>query len=195
MYLTRMINGMLVGIITYILVYPFFFHNKTLWRKIITGLIFIYGGALAFLTMIYNPPKYWDITLQGLVLAIKNIDYIPFISTITIFKNSQSINYYKDFIVLIGGNLIMLTPIALLFPLLNRDKYDIKQVTLLAFYLSLTIELLQLITNILINDIARTVEIDDLIQNVSGCVIAYFLFNKLEIINFIDKTATKLKIN
>ncbi len=194
MYLTKVINGMLAGVVGYILVYPFWYHNKTIWHKFITGLIFVYGGALIFLTMFYNPPKYWDITSQGFINAIKSIDYIPFISTITIFKNSQSINYYKDFIVLIGGNLIMLSPIALLFPLLNKEKYKFKQVTILAMYVSITVELLQLLTNILTNHIVRTVEIDDFIQNVSGCMLAYFIFKYFGITKLIENIANKLKL-
>lgn len=194
MYVTRMINGMLAGVVGYILVYPFFYNNKTLWQKIIIGLIYIYGGALIFLTMFYNPPKYWDISVYGLENAIQNIDYIPFVSTIRIFKNSQSINYYRDFIILIGGNLIMLSPISLLFPLLNKEKYKLKQIIKLAVCVSLSVELLQLLTNILTSHIVRTVEIDDFIQNVSGCIVAYFVFNYLGITKLIEKIAIKYKL-
>lgn len=195
MYLTRTLNGMLIGIVIFIIIYPFFFHKKTIWEQIVTGLIFIYGGAITFLTMLYNPPQYWNISLSGINNAIQNIDIIPFTSSIEIFKNCQSIDYYKDFIVLIGGNLIMLTPIAILFPLLNREKYKFKRVSLLAIKVSFTIEMLQLLTNIIGGKLHRTVEIDDFILNVSGCVLAYLIFDKLGIIKFIEKTATRFQLN
>lgn len=190
-----MLNGMLIGIIVFTIIYPFIFQKKTLWHQIITGLIVMYGGVVSFLTMSYNPPKYWNITLEGTKNAFNNIDFIPFVSSIEIFKNCQLINYYKPFILLVGGNLIMLMPLALLVPLINREKFKLKQIIVLAMCVSFSIECLQLLTNILNNNILRAVEIDDFIQNVSGCILAYLIFDKLKLIDLINKTAIKLQLN
>ena len=175
MILPRPLEGMLVGMILFLMWYPFSFRKNKFFRNLCIASLFVYVGAVVSLTMIYAPPWNWNISKNHTTYALSCVTLTPFESSIQIFRNCQSSGDYFDFIWLIGGNIIMLMPLGILVPLIN-PKYGIIRITILAATVSLSVELLQLSSNLLLGRVLRAVEIDDFIQNTVGCILAYVVF-------------------
>ncbi len=171
----RPYDGIVAGIIVFLIVYPFCFRNNSFCRNICMASLFIYIGSLISITMIYAPPWNWNISTQATSLSLSNINFVPFKESMQIYKNCTANGNYYEFIRLVGGNFIMLMPLGILLPLLF-SKFNLIKIFLVASLTSLAIELFQLSTNILLGRILRTVEIDDFIQNVSGCMLAFAIF-------------------
>jgi len=76
----------------------------------------------------------------------------------------------------IVGNFIMLLPLGIYLPVLYRGMKHFIPVVLVCFFVSLTIELLQLVTSF------RSADVDDILLNTLGACcgfILYKLFNEL----------------
>lgn len=175
MFLPRPLGGMLVGLVLFFMWYPFTFKKNPLFRNLCIGSMFVYVGALVSLTMIYTPPSNWNISANNTTYALSCVNLTPLKSSIQILENCKAIGNYYDFIFLIGGNTVMLMPLAILVPLLNK-KVGLGRIALIGMAVSLSIELLQLGSNILLGMVLRAVEIDDFIQNTVGCILAYLIF-------------------
>lgn len=111
------------------------------------------------------------------------INYIPFKSIIsdihTIGSRSFSLSFEIKLLVMnIGGNILLLLPLGLLLPILWTNLRNLKKIFLIGLFTSLSIEILQLIENILYLGF-RSVDIDDVIFNVIGILLGYSLFKVL----------------
>lgn len=175
MFLPRPLEGMLVGLVLFCMWYPFTFKKNTLFRNICIFCMFVYVGAIVSLTMVYAPPQNWNITEHTTRQAIWGINLQPLQSSLDIYRNCRRMGDYSDFIRLVGGNTVMLMPLGILVPILNK-KFTLIKTALLGMAVSLSIEILQLGANILLGKILRTVEIDDFIQNSLGCIAGYIIF-------------------
>ena len=80
----------------------------------------------------------------------------------------------REFAVLIG-NLLAFVPLGLLLPAIT-GKRSLLTVFLVGFALSLAIEAGQLAISIYLGFAYRTADIDDVIVNVAGALLGYFLF-------------------
>lgn len=98
-------------------------------------------------------------------------NFIPFYFFVDIYH--EGLQYYV--IRSIGGNLILLMPVGLLFPLLY-NKSNVKRILLTGFFISLFIELIQLSFSVYIGTIYRSFDVDDLILNTLGTLIGYWFF-------------------
>ncbi|WDI27679.1 VanZ family protein [Bacillus subtilis] len=98
-------------------------------------------------------------------------NFIPFYFFVDIYH--EGLQYYV--IRSIGGNLILLMPVGLLFPLLF-NKSNVKRILLTGFFISLFIELIQLSFSVYIGTISRSFDVDDLILNTLGTLIGYWFF-------------------
>ena len=78
----------------------------------------------------------------------------------------------------IGGNILLLLPLGLLLPILWTNLRNLNKIFLIGLFTSLSIEILQLIENILYLGF-RSVDIDDVIFNVIGIILGYSLFKVL----------------
>ncbi|MEC1625851.1 VanZ family protein [Bacillus mojavensis] len=76
----------------------------------------------------------------------------------------------------LGGNLILLLPVGLLFPLLFDKLRNLKRILLTGFFISLFIELTQLSISMYLGNSYRSFDVDDLILNTSGAALGYGLF-------------------
>ena len=74
------------------------------------------------------------------------------------------------------GNLIMLLPLGIYIPLLFPKLSTFFQVFLICLFVSMSIELMQLVTGV------RSTDIDDVILNTSGAVVGYFIYRLLHLI-------------
>jgi glycopeptide antibiotics resistance protein len=75
------------------------------------------------------------------------------------------------------GNLVMLLPLGIYIPLLFPGLSGFFRVFLICLLVSISIELMQLITNV------RSTDIDDVILNTSGAVVGYIIYKLLRLIN------------
>jgi len=83
----------------------------------------------------------------------------------------------RFWIINIGGNLLLLVPLATLVPLLFEKYRSIKDTVLLCFSVSIIIEFLQYVSMYFGN--ARSVDIDDVILNTLGALIGFTVFRLL----------------
>ena len=82
-------------------------------------------------------------------------------------------NDYYSFFKLVVGNFVALMPLGILVPLL-RKQMRLPSVSLMALLASVALEGMQLLTNILGGRV-RAVELDDVILNAAGCIVAYLV--------------------
>ena len=75
------------------------------------------------------------------------------------------------------GNLVMLLPLGIYIPLLFPGLSGFFRVFIICLCVSISIELMQLITSV------RSTDIDDVILNTSGAVIGYILYKFLRLID------------
>ena len=73
------------------------------------------------------------------------------------------------------GNLFLLTPLAILVPIIFKKFRSIKSVVYLCLFVSILIEALQYLSMFLGN--IRSVDIDDVILNTLGSIIGFYIFN------------------
>ena len=88
----------------------------------------------------------------------------------------------------IVGNFFMLTPLAILLPLVNANFKKIRYYLIIIFIFSFFIEFTQYITEI------GSFDIDDLILNVSGSLILFVIITKTKIFNYIYKLFYEVNI-
>ena len=81
----------------------------------------------------------------------------------------------------IMGNFLMLTPLAILLPLVNEKFKKIRYYLIVIVIFSFFIELIQYITE------TGSFDIDDLILNVSGSLILFIIITKTKLFNYIYK--------
>ena len=75
------------------------------------------------------------------------------------------------------GNLVMLLPLGIYIPLMFPKLSGFFRVFIICLLVSISIELMQLITNV------RSTDIDDVILNTSGAIVGYILYRFLRLIN------------
>ena len=89
----------------------------------------------------------------------------------------------------IMGNFLMLTPLAILLPLVNENFRKVRYYLIIIFIFSFCIELTQYITKI------GSFDIDDLILNVSGSLILFIIITKTKLFNYIYKLFYEIRIS
>ncbi len=162
-------------------------------NEIFTNLFVLY---LIFLIGITILPVYIGGTLphmQELSLVEKsNINILPFVGY---FKNQVFYNgFIRGIIRNVVGNLVLLIPFILFLCWKNEKFRSLKSSIKAAFLISLSIELIQLFMNICGLSDLRTVDIEDLILNTLGGVIAWGMFTlmyKIKTKSMVDNVELK----
>jgi len=148
-------------------------HNA--WRIVINHVFVFYLCSVLSITLL---PIYDFIREE----VPQSINLIPF----NLFRNFSHTVQHGDFNVTlrlfllnISGNILLFVPLSLLAAMLYSGFRKFKWSMLLAFLLSLGIELLQYIETV--NQIVsyRASDIDDIILNMTGSLIGFFLFKLL----------------
>lgn len=168
-------DGMLAGLCVFIVCMVLFFRRFPPKKLLLLALLFVYLGAVFSLTQEIILPDAWKVSADSTWWVLRSIERVPFEVTGNLLHNSQLIGNYEEFTYLIGGNIIMLMPLGVLVPLLN-PRIRFFRMLLIAALTALSIEGFQLVGNILLGHPARTVEVDDLIFNTGGCMLAYLVF-------------------
>ncbi len=164
-----------IGLILYVICYFLFFRRKKPLQKFCLALLFIYLAVVASLTVPAALPARWHATAKSVDLAWKSIQWIPFRSAGNMLRNSILSNNYKEFLHVIGGNFIMLMPLGILIPLIN-PRFRLGRMIAVAILVPVGIEGLQLLGNILVGSVIRSVEVEDVLLNALGCILAYLIF-------------------
>ncbi|HEX2986028.1 MAG TPA: VanZ family protein [Caproiciproducens sp.] len=167
--------NMAIGLGVYIVCLILFFRHKKPFQNLCLALLFMYLAIVAAITLSFPPPGSWHISARSTALAIKSIQWVPFLSAGRMLHNSFVSGNFHEFIRIIGGNLLLLMPLGILVPLIN-PRFRIGRMILLAVAVPVFIEGMQLVGNILIGRIIRTVEVEDVVLNAAGCLIAYLIF-------------------
>ncbi|MGK9266006.1 VanZ family protein [Bacillus inaquosorum] len=113
-----------------------------------------------------------DMKYDSYIPFVSGNNFIPFYFFVDVYH--EGLQYYV--IRSIGGNLILLLPVGLLFPLLFKKLNNVNRILLTGFFISLFIELAQLSISVYIRSVYRSFDVDDLILNTLGTMIGYWLF-------------------
>ncbi|MCX7747447.1 MAG: VanZ family protein [Clostridia bacterium] len=113
--------------------------------------------------------------------AIFSVNYVPFRQLIQdVSQLGNGIFSFAFHIKLllknIGGNLILLTPLGMMLPMLWKRFRTIKNCLLFGFLTSLSIETLQVIEGVFGIGRFRIADVDDLILNSIGVMVGYLIF-------------------
>ena len=115
------------------------------------------------------------------------VNLLPLVNTIKdIIKDITTENetwfYIKFWLMNLLGNIILLSPLAVLVPILSKKFRSLKSVVILCFCTSLFIEFLQFLSLFIGN--LRSVDIDDVILNTLGAFIGFGAFKVLSRFSF-----------
>ena len=136
-------------------------------KKIIWYYLMLYITMLIGFTFSNNRVNY--LTINNILKRENNL--VPFVSMINLFKYSKRTFLYNAL-----GNLLMLTPLAVLLPLLSDKFKRVKNYFLCVLILTIIIESAQYIFKL------GSFDIDDIILNTSGAIL-FYLFINLKVID------------
>lgn len=155
-------------------------------KEIVTNLFAIYILCLVGVTLFPIEIMYGEelaevrsiLTLKER-LGINIIPLIDYINDFYILQESK-MGYFYLFRC-IAGNIILLSPFIGYLLMYKESMRNLKNIIIVSFTISLFIELFQLFENItyLSGIVGRTVNIDDLLLNTVGGILAYYLFKFL----------------
>lgn len=163
------LDSLIVGAIFYILFLPFTV-KKGFKKNIFYFLIVLYGSFLFFLTIPIVLQPYPEELFVKIKWALSEIIWNPVYSI-------RSIHAAAARIKLIGGNFCLLMPISV-FRVIRNNQCSWKKMVLIALSISIGIESLQFIGNVCIGYSYRTVELMDVILNVSGAMLCFAVLKK-----------------
>lgn len=153
--------------------------KKFSWKKELMQLLFLIN--LLVLTRITFYPmetvngKVQPLIFEAAAIFPLRVNYIPFV-------NISDYETKFDFLINLVGNSAMFIPTGILLPLIYKRFDRFWKVLLGGAVLSLSIEILQLPFAV------RASDIDDLILNVSGCIIGYGLYSLVSAIVCLIRT-------
>ena len=168
-------DGMLLGGLLFLFCYMIWYRRRRTIRNLWRFLLFVYLGAVVSLTLPILLPSGICPTASSFEYAVNSINWTPFQASLLIYHNCQAIGNMGEFIRIVGGNFVMLMPLAVLVPLLH-PRIRVWTMFFMGAGVSISIEALQFLIGVLYGSPLRTVEIDDFLLNTAGCFLAYLLF-------------------
>jgi glycopeptide antibiotics resistance protein len=144
------------------------------------------------------------ITFAIYLLAVIHLVFFPIEVWLGVNKSTQpfwlvilqEINFIPILTIDIPGfvlNILMLLPFGMYLPLLNSKIVSAKKAAKYGFFLSLSIEVLQLTLEIALGS-GRTADINDIIANTLGAAVGYLIIKKLVKIKLINVLVSKLSL-
>ena len=137
----------------------------------------VFLALLIFVTLF--PLRIGDVKVNLLV------NFIPIVNSVKdlmMTVNSMGFFMVKFWIINILGNIILLSPLAFIMPIISKRFRSLKSVVILCFCTSLFIEFLQFLSLFIGN--LRSVDIDDVILNTLGAFIGFGAFKVLSRFSF-----------
>lgn len=152
--------------------YSFGIQNKKLRRWIL--FLYLITYAIAVLSFVFSS-RTSIVTVNNVILNDNN--FIPFRGIFKLFSSSFGI---RNAIYNVIGNLLMLTPLAILLPRLFSSFNNILKYSITIIIITIFIEVIQLIFNI------GSFDVDDILLNFIGSLLFYYLCNKTRITKVLD---------
>ena len=166
-------DAMIVGFLAYLVCYFVCFRRKRLFENGCLALLFVYVSLVLSMTQTILCPWAIQVSAQATAEHLQAIQWVPFASVSQVLHYCFVHNDYYSFFKLVVGNFVALMPLGILVPLL-RKQMRLPSVSLMALLASVALEGMQLLTNILGGRV-RAVELDDVILNAAGCIVAYLV--------------------
>lgn len=176
----------------------FFSHRKINSSGFREFLLSLFAGYLAFLViMLFTPNSY--IANSGINLSNENFDFVGNFKdrissgawgvNLVPFRTIRNYIKYSGFLhtmINIFGNIIIFVPFGILLAETFPKTRNILKILGITFATSFFVEFIQFF-------IGRSVDIDDLILNLLGSVIGYFIWKKILRFKFAKKNRRKIK--
>lgn len=99
--------------------------------------------------------------------------FVPFYSTMLLVHGAMQMQWAGTLIRLVGGNFILLMPLAVLVPMIWKGSQSLLRITVTGLLISCSIEALQFLIGAAIGWPYRFVDVDDVMLNTAGCMVAY----------------------
>ena len=115
-------------------------------------------------------------------LLVNFIPIVNLVKDLIVGVNTMGFFMVKFWIINILGNIILLSPLAFIMPVISKKFRSLKSVVILCFCTSLFIEFLQFLSLFIGN--LRSVDIDDVILNTLGAFIGFGAFKVLSRFSF-----------
>lgn len=176
----------------------FFSHRKINSSGFREFLLSLFAGYLAFLViMLFTPNSY--IANSGINLTNENFDFVGNFKdrissgawgvNLVPFRTIRNYVKYSGFLhtmINIFGNIIIFVPFGILLAEIFPKTRNILKILGITFATSFFVEFIQFF-------IGRSVDIDDLILNLLGSVIGYFIWKKILRFKFARKNRRRIK--
>lgn len=176
----------------------FFSHRKINSSGFREFLLSLFAGYLAFLViMLFTPNSY--IANSGINLSNENFDFVGNFKdrissgawgvNLVPFRTIRNYVKYSGFLhtmINIFGNIIIFVPFGILLAEIFPKTRNILKILGITFATSFFVEFIQFF-------IGRSVDIDDLILNLLGSVIGYFIWKKILRFKFAKKNRRRIK--
>ncbi|MBS4882149.1 MAG: VanZ family protein [Peptoniphilus harei] len=176
----------------------FFSHRKINSSGFREFLLSLFAGYLAFLViMLFTPNSY--IANSGINLTNENFDFVGNFKdrissgawgvNLVPFRTIRNYIKYSGFLhtmINIFGNIIIFVPFGILLAEIFPKTRNILKILGITFATSFFVEFIQFF-------IGRSVDIDDLILNLLGSVIGYFIWKKILRFKFAKKNRRRIK--
>lgn len=176
----------------------FFSHRKINSSGFREFLLSLFAGYLAFLViMLFTPNSY--IANSGINLSNENFDFVGNFKdrissgawgvNLVPFRTIRNYIKYSGFLhtmINIFGNIIIFVPFGILLAEIFPKMRNILKILGITFATSFFVEFIQFF-------IGRSVDIDDLILNLLGSVIGYFVWKKILRFKFAKKNRRRIK--
>jgi len=115
-------------------------------------------------------------------LIVNFIPIVNLVKDLIVGVNTMGFFMVKFWIINILGNIILLSPLAFIMPIISKRFRSLKSVVILCFCTSLFIEFLQFLSLFIGN--LRSIDIDDVILNTLGAFIGFGAFKVLSRFSF-----------
>lgn len=184
-------DAMITGMIFFLIAFPLF-KKKNIKQKIAICLMFIYSAAVLSLTAF--PFLIGRIGLgdsADTISVLSSVTIVPFRSLASLLKNGFASGNIKAVLYNIGGNIILLMPFGVLLPVI-KPQIKNGMFLIIAFFSALSLEIIQLIQNLMYGFSNRDVNIDDFILNLFGCMLSYFI---LLLVRFVYYKINKIELD
>lgn len=177
----------------------FFSHRKINSTGFREFLLSLFAGYIAFLViMLFTPNSY--IANSGINLTNENFDFVGNFKdrissgawgvNLVPFRTIRNYVKYSGFLhtmINIFGNIIIFVPFGILLAEIFPKTRNILKILGITFATSFFVEFIQFF-------IGRSVDIDDLILNLLGSVIGYFIWKKILRFKFAKKNRRRIKM-
>jgi glycopeptide antibiotics resistance protein len=141
-------------------------------REVILFFFFLYLVVLVSLTIVPVP-----MTSQE-VAGVKGVNYVPFTNSAKVYENALEPGkrtLMKQLFQNLVGNIVLFIPMGLLLPFASLKRFSFMKIILVSLVISICIEGIQLIERQFGS--YRSVYIDDVILNVCGAILGYWILN------------------